>query len=63
MTEIIDEKIATKQDLKELELRLKYDLPPENGNNGNCLRVILCCAHHVRQPTSTLSGTRKGWLS
>ena len=26
MTEIVDEKIATKQDLRELELRLKYDL-------------------------------------
>lgn len=31
MTEIVDEKIATKQDLRELELRLKYDLTLRMG--------------------------------
>lgn len=30
-TEIVDEKIATKQDLRELELRLKYDLTLRMG--------------------------------
>lgn len=31
LSEIIDEKIATKQDLRELELRLKYDLTLRMG--------------------------------
>ena len=31
MTEIVDEKIATQQDLRELELRLKYDLTLRMG--------------------------------
>lgn len=31
MTEIVDEKIATKQDLRELELRLRYDLTIRMG--------------------------------
>ena len=31
LAEIIDEKLATKQDLRELELRLKYDLTIRMG--------------------------------
>ena len=31
MTEIVDEKIATKQDLRDHELRLKYDLTLRMG--------------------------------
>ena len=31
LSEIVDEKIATKQDLRELELRLKYDLTLRMG--------------------------------
>ena len=31
LSEIVDEKIATKQDLREMELRLKYDLTLRMG--------------------------------
>lgn len=37
LREIIDEKIATKQDLRELELRLKYDLTLRLGG------IVVAC--------------------
>lgn len=48
MAEIVDEKIATKQDLRELELRLKYDPTLRMGAMMTVgVAFLPCGAHHV----------------
>lgn len=48
MAEIVDEKIATKQDLRELELRLKYDPTLRMGAMMTAgVTFLPCGAHHV----------------
>lgn len=48
MAEIVDEKIATKQDLRELELRLKYDPTLRMGAMMTAgVAFLPCGAHHV----------------
>ncbi len=45
LAQIIDEKLATKQDLKELELRLKHDLTLRlGGMMAACIAIVAALA-------------------
>lgn len=49
LSEIVDEKIATKQDLRELELRLKYDLTLRMGTMfAVCIAFLAALLTYLR---------------